>query len=146
MPSVRYDELQVEDVPDFKRSYKKIGIIAGAIILGCVIVIVLATTVPNSGKSNPNDQPPYFAFQNNSALFALDGPGPAAGIPCIADSTTSPANCKQRFVRCGTSDLTGAKAVILPAIDTACKSTRVYVGEICILIYEFRLYATFISL
>lgn len=129
MPSALYQELQVEETPT-ARNYKRLGLIAGAIILGCAIVIILATTVPNSGKGNSNEESPYFAFTNDTLL----GPGPKDGIPCIVDTTNSPAGCKQRIVPCGTNtDLTNVKAVIPPATDTACKNTRVYVGEVCIL-------------
>jgi hypothetical protein len=134
MPFTQYDELQVEEVNGFKRSYKRLAIIAGAILLGCVVIVVLATTVPNSKAKDTNDTP-YFAFTNNTQLRA----GPKDGIPCIAGSTNRPANCVQRFVNCGTSDASNAKAVIGPATDHACKQTRVYVGEVCIHVVAFSL-------
>eukprot|EP00026_Physarum_polycephalum_P014773 Phypoly_transcript_15326.p1 GENE.Phypoly_transcript_15326~~Phypoly_transcript_15326.p1 ORF type:complete len:235 (+),score=20.97 Phypoly_transcript_15326:112-816(+) len=125
MPPVKYDELQVEEAPNYNRNYKRLGIIAGAIILGCVVVVVLAVTVPSSKANGPSDVP-YLAYSNTTEARA----GPKDGIPCIEGSTNRPANCVQRFVPCGTSDLSDAKALIGPATDHACKQTRVYVGEI----------------
>jgi hypothetical protein len=117
-------EFQVEEY-SYSSTYKRIAIIAAAILLGCVVVIVLAVTVPNSGNSPDEDDIPYYSFNNLTLPKSY-------AIPCISNGV-QPAGCTGRFVSCGTSNLDGAVAVIPPAEDTYCKSVRSYVGEICIL-------------
>ena len=113
------------------RTSKRIAIIVGSIILGCVFIIVLAISVPNSSNNKGSSkETPYNAFSNSSFM----GPGPVDGIPCI-EGNVKPAGCKQRFVKCGSTSQVGVKDTIPPATDTACKSAKVMLDEICILLF-----------
>jgi len=125
---VEYEPLQVEESGSQRRSiYKRIAIITAAIVSVCIVVIVLAITIPNSGKGDVTDVP-FYAMKgednnNGRNLSALAPPA----IPCNKDG--KPAGCVKRIVACGSASKEGIKGTIGQDTPSACRSNRIYVLE-----------------
>lgn len=134
--SVEY-ELQVEEAPAYRATYKRIALITAVVVLACTVVIILAITIPNSGKGDTTDVP--FAYQESPRTFNHDGNQSvyAVQIPCT--KTGTPAGCAQRFVACGKTNPSEVKDVIPPSVGTSCtnKNYKITLFEWCIFSFIF---------
>lgn len=135
MRGVEY-ELQVEEPPSYRGTYRRIALITCVVVVACVIVVILAVTVPNSNKDVSNDIPFAYQDQSDAHDYGSDAIVPhnsslnAVEVPCTFKG--SPSGCSQRFVACGASSKDGIKDTILPDKGTYCKDKRIYLFEWCI--------------